>query len=321
MAATLAFPTINVTPAAFRWSPEAARKAAEKAQFIRVGGPNGVTPRSITGAERWWKSADPNVNRDIFATGARISGTPENITAALRYAGVDENQIQQVLNQAITKDNYQTTMAAAYQQERDGRKGLKGTKPVAEGYTWDQIEWFSTNLNTARVSTKTGEQKGTVAAGGRGAGESLADKYHKLQPGKVLDVSGMDINTGKNVRTINQPKTTKAGKFGRTIPIFSNNADTYVAAIQRIFGPEGLNTYANEINFVRQSLAAPRAAVAGPLVAAPFRVPSPPRVPGQTLAPVPVFQPAVPTVASPAGLRTVGGGAIPQFAPLGTLLR
>jgi len=59
----------------------------------------------------------------------------------------------------------------------------------------------------------------------------------------------------------------------------------------------------------------------GPVAPAPMPVPAPARpgaavVPGARLTTTPRPRPAVPAVASPTGLRTVGGGGLTQFPPL-----
>ena len=309
--ATTPFPTINVVPAGFRWSADAAGKAGAKGAFIRVGGPQ-VTRRFLSGAGRSWASVKPEENRTVFHVGYRITGTPEAVQTALTYAGVNAGDIHQVLATAISRDNYQTTKAAEVAQELAARDALKGAKPATEGYDWDQIMWFAQNLKSAVIATKTGEQRGAVTSPGRaGAGESLADKVRKIAAGKVLDVSNMDVNTGKGVRTVAAPKTAKSGKFGTgRVPIISNDINKYIRAIQLAYGVDGEIAYAADIQVVRQALTN----AAAPAVVAP-RAPSPIRLPGATIAPVPVFTAAVPRIASPR-VGTLGGATLPVIPAL-----
>jgi len=325
MATTLPFPVMNVVPAGYRWSAEAAKKAGDKSAFIRVGGTQ-VTKRFLSGARRSWTSTKPEEQQTIFHTTYRITGTPENVRAALTYAGVSPDQIQQVLDTAITRDNFNTTMAAEVQRELAAHEALKRAKPVTEGYDWPQILWFAQHIKEAVISTKAGEQKGGLVSPGRaGGGESLAEKIRKLQSGKVLDVSEMDINTGKGVRTKPAPKTAKTGKFGTgRIPIISNNIDKYIRALQLAYGPDAEQTYAQDIQAVRDTLlraGAPAMVSPPPLI----RAPSPVTAPGATLAPPPQFVPAttgtVPRVASPPRVGTVGGQTLPQIPPLTGLLQ
>lgn len=326
------FPTINVVPAGYRWSAEAAKKAGDKGAFLRVGGTS-VSRRFLSGAKRSWTSAKPEENQTVFHTGFRITGTPEAIRTALTYAGIPADQIQAVLASAITRDNFNTTMAAEVAKELAAHNAAKQAKPVAEGYEWAQILWFGQNIKSAVISTKAGETKGAVASPGRaGAGESLSDKVKKLAQGKVLDVSNMDINTGKGVRTVNAPKTDRSGKFGTgRIPIISNDINKYVRALQLAYGADAEATYAGDIGVVRQALANVGAvAAAAPGTPAVPRPVSPARVAGQTLAPAPVFAPvgtAVPRIASPGRavvtppVATTGAANLMQIPTLNTLMR
>lgn len=255
MATTLPFPTINVVPAGFRWSADAAEKARTKGAFLRVGGPQ-VTRRYLSGVKRSWTSAKPEENQTIFHTGYRITGTPDAIRTALQYAGVPHDQIEDVIATAITRDNYETTKAQEVADELALHAQAKIDKPAVEGYDFNQILWFSQNIKSAVISTKTGEQKGAVTTPGRGgAGDTLFDKIRKLGQGKVLDVSNMDINTGKGVRSIPAPKTYKSGKYGTDrVPIISNDLNKYIRAIQLAYGPEGPQQYALDIGVVQEAL-------------------------------------------------------------------
>lgn len=324
MATTLPFPTINVVPAGFRWTQDAAQKAADKGLFLRVGGPQ-VTRRFLSGAKRSWASADENENRAIFHPTYRITGTPEAVRTALQYAGLDAAAIQNVLATAITGDNYDKAGAQAYNAEIARHEELKGNKQPTEGYDFGQILWFGKNIKSAVIQTKAGEQKGVVTGAGRaGAGESLSEKIGKLPAGKVLDVSNMDINTGKGVRTVAAPKTAKSGKYGTArVPIISNDIDRYVRAIRLAYGADAETTFANDIAVVRQALSGGQPPVFAGATVAPLvtRAPSPTRVPGATLAPVPVFTAtgaAVPRIASPT-VRTMGGAGLPAIPALGAL--
>lgn len=316
MATESPFPTINVIPAKYRWTPEAAQKAATKGVFVRVGGTQ-VTPRYLSGAKRSWKSADPEENRTIFNLTYRITGTPESIRAALGYAGYTPEQIEAAIADSITSENWETDRYQDVVNEITASNEIKEKKPQAEGYELDQILWFAGNLKNAVVANKGGsEQKGQLTtARGTGNVESMADKIAKLKEGNTLDVSGMDYATGKGVRSIPAPKTDKAGKFGTlALPFISNNIDNYIRAIELAYGPEGLTRYADEIEVVRRALQATPTNVGGkrgqqqPQV---IKAPSPAVVPGANLAPVPNFQR---TAASPvAGVRTAGGNAFPTL--------
>jgi len=126
--------------------------------------------------------------------------------------------------------------------------------------------------------------------------------------------SGMDMNTGKGIRTVSAPKTAKSGKYGSTnkIPIISNKIEPYIKAIEMAYGKDAVNTYAAEINVVRGAIDSaktpnmpqlpaasavfPQAGfpqAAQPTRQTPIRQ-SPTRVPGTNYAPVPQYTNAVP---------------------------
>lgn len=319
------FPIINVVPPGFRVTDDAIKAAAERGGFIRVGG-NQAGRRTLSGAKRAWSSDKPEENRSIFLLDYRVTGTPENVTTALQYAGVAEDEINRAIANAVTRENYQTTKAEEYQAELDRYAATRRTKPAVEGYDWEQILWFGQNIKSAQIGTKTGEARGAVAVGGRaGTTESLADKLRKLGPGKVLDVSNMDLATGKGVRTVPAPKTAKSGKFGTNrVPIISNKVDQYVRALELAYGADAQIQFAQDIQQVRQALTMPGAQMAAPQGqgVTQVRPPSPPRVPspalGATIAPAPTFQ--APRVTTPR-IGTIGGAGLADIPPISPLTR
>lgn len=291
MAAQPTFPAINVVPSGYRWTREAAQKAAEKGAFLRVGGPT-VTRRYLSGA---WRKNTPEEQSAIFNVTYRITGTPEAVTGALTYAGFSPAEVQAAVADSITRDNAGSTKAGVYNAEIAAHAARRHEKPVTEGYDWPQILWFGQNIKAAQIGTKSGETRGAVAAGGRaGAGESIATKLEKLQAGKVLDVSNMDLATGKGVRSVPAPKTAKSGKFGtQRVRIISNDLSRYVRALELAYGAGAQQQYADDIAAVRQALSvgtAPAPALAAPVP----RPPSPARLPGATLAAAPAFRAATP---------------------------
>src|SRR5437660_10431916 len=98
-----ALPILNTQPAGYKWTQEAAQRAAANHVFIRVGGQTS-TKRALSGALRSWAKGDPSENQAIFNTVFRITGTPGNVSQALRYANFGEDQIREALNQSITRD-------------------------------------------------------------------------------------------------------------------------------------------------------------------------------------------------------------------------
>lgn len=314
---------INVINNGYKWSQAAADAAAAKGAFIRVG-KGKVTRRYLSGFARTWESSDTNEHRTIFSLDARITGLPEDVRAALKYANVVDENIDAIIANAITKDNYQTTKKQDFDDELAARNSLKETKPSVAGYEWPQIVWFATNIKSATVITKNGESKEKVTAtsvsNNASASKTLAEKVKSIGRGKVMDVSDMQWATGKGARARDIPKTSKTGKFGFNldkVPVISNNYDQYVTALKHIYGPGAETEFAYEIEEMRKALSAPKEETAAPKVEVKT---SAPVVPAPVVVPPVASVPSVrtPTYSSP--VRSVGGSnfpSLPQLSQLG----
>jgi len=235
----------NNAPAQLKWSTKAAEAAQAKHAFLRVGGPKVVTRRYLSGAERSWKKADPSENTTIFSLGTRLTGTPENVRRAMQWAGFSDSDIAQAIANAITRDNYTTTQAAAYNQEKAAHEASKCIKPSAECYSFTELIDFANKIKEATISTKTGESKGSVAAGGKGGSRNLADKVAALPRdanGRYLEAYNVskftEAGTGATkVKTWPKIPGKNGNMFANSlrVPFVSNNLASYELAIQRVF--------------------------------------------------------------------------------------
>lgn len=331
MAQTLGFLNINTVPGAYLWTADKQQKAGKDHYFINVGKGDKVTKRYITGAKAKWDSPDPTVNSLIYHTGYRISGLPQDVRLALKYAKESDDTIDQVLATSLTKDNYQTTMASVYQEEMAAYKASQGTKPSSKGYEWVQILWFADNIKNAVIAKKSGGDKGRVASPSRaGSSETLQEKVRKIVDNKldkVVNVSGFDPITGKGGRVIPPPKTHRAGLFGSTqIPIVSNDITKYIRALQLLYGENAETEFAKDIKLVREAIELNAASAKASTKSSKAPAPAP--------APAPVPQPSLPKMPSPnstavpqiktpgrAPVQTVGGASIPAMPPFRTLVQ
>jgi len=294
--------SINVVPSGYRWTREAAEKAALKSAFLRVGGTS-VTRRYLSGAERSW--AKPAEAGTIFNIAYRITGSVEAVKAALSYANFNDDQIADAVADSINSTNYDGKRAQEYQRELAAHALQRKDKPQTEGYEWGQVLWFGQNVKSAKIGTKTGEGRGAVVGGKRASpGESMASKIQKLADGRSLDVSAMDMVTGKNVKNIAAPTRSSSGRFGSTRSrIVSSDLPRYIRAIELAYGAEGLVRFKDDIEAARKAIAHNNGV----------------EQPGANLAPAVKFFPraatprAFPRPASPAGLATQGGE---RFAPI-----
>lgn len=227
-------------PAGIRWTPEDAQKALTKRAFIRVGGKN-VTYRYISGALRSWNSDKPEERSTIFDLQHRITGTPESVSEALTQAGLTQAQVTRALADSISAENVQSqAVARLYSEELGAYQELQKSTAAAEttsSYTMADIISLGERVKDATIikPTKTGG-KSTPTAGTL-RGPSLKDRLAGLGADKVLDVSNMDRLTGKNVRSVARPKSSRGGKFlSQHLPIVSNSLDNFTAAIRLIHG-------------------------------------------------------------------------------------
>ena len=329
------FPKAVSIPPELKWSPEAAQKAADKGAFIRVGGTK-PSCRFLSGATRSWTSANPLENRTIFSIEYRISGTPENVSASLKYANYPDEQVQEALANAITKENYLSTKNEEYKQELALHIANKEAKPQVPKYDWNQILWFAENIKIATIdSKKGGDHKGSAPVQRAATGSSLAARVKNIEgKDKLLDVSNMDMITYKDIIARDVPKTVKPGKaWSHPVPFMSNDINKYVAAIEHLYGANGSTTYAKNIEEVRNALQAIQAGknvVPHNLQAGKPKTPMKAPMPGvnqgasagSSIIPPPVFKPAgtmVPKMRSPKvgesfpKVATVGGDSFPMI--------
>jgi hypothetical protein len=250
----------SVVSLGLRWSSDDAEKNRVKNSFIRVGGDKAST-RALSGALRSWSSADPAENETIFNCLYRISGTPENIRAALlaHNPPYDEDTINECINDSITKDNYQTTKKEEFDEEVASYKKMKEDKAPVVHYTIEQINWFASkeNIGNMKIESKKAGAKGRNGEGTKtrlAPGSSIVDRIAKLQEGFILDISGMTSDF-KNIKTKPIPKTNKSGKvYVPELPFLTNDYNKYYEIVNHVYKTEGLITYEKELAAIQAKL-------------------------------------------------------------------
>lgn len=320
---------VQKTPSQFNWnkSQEHLAKMTGKRELSHVGGDKkNVGGVRLSGAIKQWESSEPSKNRMIYYLPLRIAGTPEDVATTLTYAGYQKNDIDTVLADSITKDNYQTTKKAEYEAELEAIKVYKAEEAAKPKLPLSSYVFLEQQIvkGESKIVPNSGGKAATAGTKG-GKKKSLAERITALkrdangQFAEFLDVSGLDVNTGANVRkTAKIPK----GKAGvSNIPFITNNIDKYTAAIELVYGKDTLNQLVNEINQVRAALTKapatlPTANTNLPPIPAPTTSAS--VVPGASIAPAPSL---VPTVASPSRpVQTMGGAGLPSIPALSNLL-
>lgn len=225
--------------------------------FIRVReGAKQVTKRYLSGAERAWrKKNNPDENKSIYVVEYRVMGTPRNVLTALQMIGKSET-MDSLMNKAITRDNYQTTMRSQFDLEQKP-KVVKSVETQKLHAKWEpaDIIWFSNNLKEVKyVNTSGGKKDLMPTAQSSSASQAFIDKYNRIPKGKHLDISTMDIATGKNTRLsgLPKPKSDKVKVKGQKI--VTNSVDKLIGAFTLIYGSD-LGRYQKTIDSVRNALA------------------------------------------------------------------
>lgn len=315
---TKQFPGVNTVPVGLRWNQKLANKAKQGNYFLRVGGKKAPTKRYISGAERSWKSSKPEESSSIFSLETRLTGTPSNVTEALRYAGFDANQINDLLASAITSSNYNTSMDAFYKAEKSSHDSEKKEQKTTTGLELENLEWLVKNLDGVKCVSKTGETKCSAVAKGRtGPTKPLSERVAALPADSLIDVSNMDKVTGKGATKAKKKYQEKTGKYyAGAVPFLSNNLESYVAALQLVYGPDAERQFADEIRTMSSLLSQKAGATRVPTTtlgvqpvvssSVPPRVPTPQRL--GTVLPAPTVS-RIPSVASPVGTR----GGVPTM--------
>lgn len=227
----------------FKWSEEAAKNAAVNHTFLKVGGTK-VAPRVLAGSVRGWNT-NKETDRDLlFSFPYRIAGTEENIRKALLLANISKGDIDKAIKSAISSQNYKTSEKKTLIEEENVNRTKNRGVVTEDKELWEKINFFAQHRKSKsfklvpRKSTGEAATK-KAAAGGKPKGnrKTLKDAISGVTEGKVIDVSRLDTKTGWGYATILKPKdSSKSGKYGvEEIPLVSNNAKTFNAALKFIF--------------------------------------------------------------------------------------
>jgi len=283
------------------WTLQALEDAKNKHQFIMVT-PIGLPRVSIVNAQMLW-TRNPDI---IFQTGYRIAGTKQDITNTLLPLGVNEADLQNLFDTAITVENYNTSMAPVYKEELDAyntwkRAVLKSNISSPGAKLFDIMASVNPDI-LLRTQTTTGTKVVKVATtlGIKGKGRAvqpLIDKINNLPQGKVLDVSTLEPD-GKGTKAINPPVRSK--KYGSpNIPMVSSDLEHYILAINML--PGGQERYAADIEYVRKLFEQVKTEIILP--------PTTPVAPGPTFI---VPSPTRPILPTPKGTTITEGIPVPQ---------
>lgn len=246
--------------------PANIKKNVEEGTFFRVRGKKSVKNNlSIGGAKNRFK-ADPKF---IYVpAGLNLAGSEQDVIAVLEKL-VPEDEIDEILQQAITAQNYDVPESQGGKKEtferllRDYTLRQKGeAERRQEGFnasgkpivTLGMLDFIIDNLDAA---TETTPSKTSTAATPKGPSrtksaksvrtpapssrvKTLSAKIGALAEGKVLNVSKMDANgVGARVINIPGPTSTIVGVDLQEIPIVSSTEEGYANALDLLSRESG----------------------------------------------------------------------------------
>lgn len=108
-------------PNTLQWSRITADHAEDKHLFINVDS-LGFSTRLLSTSIISWTSNDLNEQKRIFNLDCRITGTPKNVATTLKLHGLPDTHISKVLENSITKENYNCSKKIEYLEELERRK-------------------------------------------------------------------------------------------------------------------------------------------------------------------------------------------------------
>ena len=106
-------------------SSDSIEKRIKDRFFVGVNGIKRFPCRFLSGALRSWAKSNIEENTRVFILSLRITGTPEHIKETLKLSQYTDEEINNYLKDAITKDNYQTTKSKEYKEEIAALKKIK----------------------------------------------------------------------------------------------------------------------------------------------------------------------------------------------------
>lgn len=226
-------------------------------QFILL--PPGIKI-SITDSQRLW-DLDPEI---LYLLNYRIAGKTEEISNALLAEGYSDDEIANILDSAVTINNYRTVYLSAYLDEiKEYNRWITGALSANNADSTMKLFDIMLHVNPnvterdfnappkkERIKKQPKQGKGLYRATGvsvsnrpaiefvrkKKPGKALQERIDELEAGKVLDVSTMKPDgTGARAQKLTQSKT----KFGHeSLPIISNNYETYLLAVNMLPGGE-----------------------------------------------------------------------------------
>lgn len=225
------------------WSTAAAEKAKANNKYIKVGGNGGYL--AISGAAKMFEK-DPNF---VYIPQMRLAGNINDVRTVINKYGAGPDAANAALGQAITSQNYQTSMSSVYKSELAAYErtratlGARTTKSVRQSrYSLKDLDWMVKDLQAVQFvpkqsTNKTGAKSPQVgkATRTRGTKKTMLERMTDAQSrGKVLDVSNLDKGVIRAAPPPTGPRSKKIHIPGLAIMASRDKFTNYEAAVRQL---------------------------------------------------------------------------------------
>jgi hypothetical protein len=225
------------------WTIENAEKHAKVKSFIRVGGRK-ISNRFLVGATRSWSNSNPEENMSVFIIPLRITGTPEYIKKALKLTQppYSEEKINNYLNEAINKDNYQTTKDEEYKNEIDDFMEVVGSRLKLDDVSYI-MEMIS---NTSFEKLKDNTSKDDTSKDNTSKDDTSKDDNFKDNTSKDDNFKLKNINTKESKD--DKPKDIMMSIFNMGLEKLESYNNNIEDEVSRYIYKIGLDEYRNKFD-------------------------------------------------------------------------
>jgi hypothetical protein len=220
------------------WNLENVNKNEKDKKYFYVTD-SSTTKRLITGARRSWESKDLVQQTTVFIPKLKLAGPEVFVVKAMEKEGLSKDEIKKYLNTSINSKNFKDSEEFKREFELQGENKKNRKTQTKKFYysprTINRNHTIMKNCTSTEALPKEKKSKPVIKRG-----ETISEKLEVIRKNKlsskkdsVVDVSFMDLETGKSTKVINRPKTSNSGKFfGGELEIVSNNVESYIYALR-----------------------------------------------------------------------------------------
>lgn len=193
------------------WSMEAAEKARQNHQYMKVGESGNL---QLSGAPRRWEKAE--TAGDVYVPFYRLVGQPALIRQTLVAAGENPTEVDRQLGQAYSAQNYQGGMQGAFEAElaqyEQFKAGRRRSRQSTAGptVTLADLVYFTENSDQAMASARAAE--GTSPRGRKGGKRGTRSGSKSRSRSGSRSKSGSRSRSGSRSKSAGAKGKSKSGR-------------------------------------------------------------------------------------------------------------